>query len=285
MQSNANLYAYNLGEIVPLNQAFLHVSDLAIQRGFGIFDFVKVQQGQPLFLDDYLERFYRSARQMELEVPLSREELKEIIRALIEKNALELSGMKMILTGGYSEDGFTPAIPNLLITQQPFSLPSEAKVQQGIRIMTHDYVREFPTVKSINYMMGIHLISELKARGVEEVLYAKNGQVSEFPRCNFFIVRQDGTVVTPARNVLAGITRKNVLTLAAKKYPVQEADITLEEVMQAKEAFLTSTTKRILPIVQVDDQVIGSGKPGEISLSLLQDLLELEEQHILSVRY
>jgi branched-chain amino acid aminotransferase len=285
MQSNANLFAYNLGQIVPLDQACLHISDLAIQRGFGVFDFIKVQQGQPLFLEDYLDRLYNSARLMELQVPLSRDEMKAVIRELTERNALEVAGMKIILTGGYSEDGFTPLNPNLLITQHPLALPSQAKVEQGIRIITHEYVRELPSVKSINYLMGIRLISKIKAKGAEEVLYYKNGIVSEFPRCNFFLVRQDDTVVTPANNILSGITRKNVLEVAGRKYRVEQADITLEEVLQAKEAFLTSTTKRILPIVQVDDTLIGSGKPGEITLDLLQSLIELEEQQVMAAKF
>lgn len=264
---------------MPLDQAFLHISDLAVQRGYGIFDFVKVHGNIPLFLDDYLDRLYESGRLMELEVPLSREELRSIIFRLTEMNALEVSGMKMIMTGGYSEDGFTPAIPNLLITQQPLTLPGQEKVENGIKIITHDYVREFPTAKTINYSMGIRLISKIKANGAEEVLYYRNGVVSEFPRCNFFIVRQDNTVVTPAENVLKGITRKNVMELAGRRYKVEQAAITLEDVAQAKEAFLTSTTKRILPIVQVDDAVIGSGKPGAVTSTLLQDLIALEAQY------
>ncbi|MBD1396393.1 aminotransferase class IV [Pontibacter sp. JH31] len=282
MQSNDKLFAYNLGEIVPLDQAFLHISDLSVQRGYGIFDFVKVHGNTLLFLEDYLDRLFESGRLMELEVPLSREELKSIIFKLTEKNALEVSGMKIIMTGGYSEDSFTPAIPNLLITQQALHLPGQQKVEKGIKIITHDYVREFPAAKTINYSMGIRLIGKIKSNGAEEVLYYRNGVVSEFPRCNFFIVRQDNTVVTPAENVLKGITRKNVLELAGRRYNVEQAAITLEDIAQAKEAFLTSTTKRILPIVQVDDQVIGTGKPGEVTLQLLQDLVALEEQYVAS---
>ena len=280
MLSKNNLFAYNLGQIVPLDQASLHISDLAVQRGYGVFDFIKVQRGIPLFLEDYLDRFYNSARQMELEVPLSREELMQVIDKLSEMNGLEVAGMKMILTGGYSEDGYTPATANLLITQLPLVLPSEEKVAKGIPIMTHDYVREFPEVKSINYTMGIRLIGQLKNRGAEEVLYVKNGIVSEFPRCNFFIVLEDDIVVTPSKNILYGITRKNVLELAGRRYKTEVRDITLEEVLQAKEVFLTSTTKRILPIVKIDDTVIGSGEPGSTTLSLLQDLIALEEQKV-----
>lgn len=280
MPSKNNLFAYNLGQFVPLDQASLHISDLAVQRGYGVFDFIKVQQGLPLFLEDYLDRFYQSARHMELEVPLSREELKQVINKLTEKNGLEVAGMKMILTGGYSEDGYTPYEPNLLITQLPLVLPSPDKVSKGIPVMTHDYVREFPEVKSINYTMGIRLISQLKARSAEEVLYVKNGLVSEFPRCNFFIVQEDDTVVTPASNILFGITRKNVLHLASRRYKTEVRDITLKEVLQAKEAFLTSTTKRILPIVKINDTVISDGEPGSTTLTLLKDLITLEEEQV-----
>ncbi|SIT77986.1 aminotransferase class IV [Pontibacter indicus] len=282
MPSNDKLFAYNLGEIVPLSEARLHISDLSVQRGYGVFDFVKVQQGIPLFLDDYLDRFYQSAQLMHLEVPLSREELKQVIADLTERNQLPEAGMKIILTGGYSEDGFTPMNPNLLISQLPLTLPSDEKVAKGIPIMTHDYVREVPEVKTINYSMGIRLLQEQKAVGAEEVLYAKNGIVSEFPRCNFFLVTHDNTVVTPAKNILKGITRKNVLLLAGRRYKTEVRDIRLEEVLQAKECFLTSTTKRVLPIVRVDDVLISDGLPGEVSLQLLQDLKDLEEAQMTS---
>ncbi|SIR00717.1 aminotransferase class IV [Pontibacter lucknowensis] len=284
MPSNDKLFAYNLGQIVPLNEATLHISDLSVQRGYGVFDFVKVQQGYPLFLDDYLDRFYQSAELMHLAVPLSREEIKQVISKLTDLNKLPVAGMKMILTGGYSEDGFTPMNPNLLITQLPLTLPSADKVAKGIPIMTHDYVREVPEVKTINYSMGIRLLQEQKASGAEEVLYAKNAIVSEFPRCNFFIVTHDGTVVTPASNILKGITRKNVLSLAGRRYKTEVRDIRLEEVLQAREAFLTSTTKRILPIVQIDEAMIGTGKPGEVSMQLLQDLISLEVEQVAAAK-
>ncbi len=124
MPANPPLYAYLHGQITPLDQAFLHVSDLAIQRGYGVFDFFKVHAGQPLFLNHYLDRFYRSAQLMELEVPLARPALMEVIQELIRLNDLPLSGIKMILTGGYSANGYEPGEPNLLLTQQPFGAAS-----------------------------------------------------------------------------------------------------------------------------------------------------------------
>jgi branched-chain amino acid aminotransferase len=235
----------------------------------------------PLFVDDYLARFYGSATMMDLPVPLKEEELKAVINQLILKNNLGLSGVKMILTGGYSANGYDLADPNLVIIQQPFSLPDQSSLDKGIKIITQEYVREIPAAKTINYTMGIRLIKRIKEQEAEDVLYFKNGAVTEFPRCNFFIVRQDNTVVTPSENVLRGITRKNVLQLAGKKYKTEEGAITLDDIARAKEAFMTSTTKRILPIVQVDDHRIGSGWPGEVSLDLLQDLIKLEKGQVI----
>ncbi len=278
MPSNPKLQAYINGKIQPYEDAFLHISDLAIQRGYGVFDFFKVQDGKPVFMQDYLDRFYESARLMELTIPLSETELTGIIHQLIEGNNLPLSGIKMILTGGYSTNGYDPVEPNLIIQHQPLQLPTQEMVEYGIKVITHKHVRELPRVKTINYAMGISLIKEIKEAGASDVLYQKNGVVSEFPRCNFFIVTQDNTIVTPAKDVLLGVTRKNVLGLATLNYKTEERTITIEEIAQAKEAFLTSTTKRILPIVQVDDKVIGNGKPGTVTLGLLQDLIVLEQQ-------
>jgi len=280
MESNPNLYACVRGEILPLNKAFLHVSDLSIQRGYGVFDFLKVQEGCPLFMDEYLARFHESARLMGLSVPFSDGVLKAAVDELIRRNNLPLSGIKLILTGGYSDNGYDPAEPNLIIVQQPLSLPEQPVFDMGIKIITHAYMRELPQAKTINYTMGIRLIKEIKARGADDVLYQQDGIVTELPRSNFFIVKQDNTVATPAQNVLQGITRKHVLKLAGNKYKSEEGIVTIDDIYQAKEAFLTSTTKRIVPVVQVDGRTIGDGNPGPVSLSLLADLIALEQQQL-----
>jgi branched-subunit amino acid aminotransferase/4-amino-4-deoxychorismate lyase len=197
---------------------------------------------------------------------------------LIGRNKLEASGMKMILTGGYSPSGYEPAGPNLIITQQPLPLPAPAQLRNGISIITHSYIREIPEAKTINYTIGIRLIRQIREKGADDVLYHQEGIVTEFPRSNFFIVKQDNTVVTPAGGVLAGITRKKVLQLAAQSYRAEAAPVRLEDILSASEAFMTSTTKRILPVVQVDGRMIGTGKPGPVTLALLEKLVRLEEE-------
>ena len=275
-------YAFIHQEIMPLSKAFLHVSDLAIQRGYGIFDFCRVSQSHPLFLDNYLQRFYNSADLMQLVVPMPVADLKATIYALLQKNNMPESSIKIILTGGYSPDGYTLGKPNLIITQQALSLPDQALLAKGIKIITYEYEREIPPAKTINYTMGIRLQKKIQEQNAADVLYHQNGIVTEFPRSNFFIVKKDDTIITSAHNVLPGITRQNVLSLTGKKYNIQEGTVTLQDVAEAKEAFMTSTTKRILPIVQVNDSFIGNGKPGDCTLALLQDLLALEKEEISS---
>ena len=185
----------------------------------------------------------------------------------------------MILTGGYSMDGYEPALaPNLIILQQRLKEPSPDHFVSGIKVITHEHQRELPEVKSINYLMGVWLQQKVKEQQASDVLYYKNGLVSEFPRANVFMITHGGTIVTPAENVLHGITRKQLLQLAAKKYTVEVRAVSLEEIKTAAEVFMTSTTKRILPIYQIDETVIGSGKAGPITTLLNADFIAMEEQ-------
>jgi branched-subunit amino acid aminotransferase/4-amino-4-deoxychorismate lyase len=99
--------------------------------------------------------------------------------------------------------------------------------------------------------------------------------VLEFPRANVFAVTKSGTVITPGENVLKGITRMMVLQLAEKKYKVEKRQVTVNELYNAAEVFLTSTTKRILPVLKINGQII-SGKPGAITVDLYNSFLQLE---------
>lgn len=271
-------FAFAGNEIVAVSDARVHISDLAVQRGYGIFDFFKIKGDHPYFLKDHLDRFYNSAAIMKLKVGQSRSQITEIILELIDRNRIDESGIKVILTGGYSADGYQIASPNLILTQQALTLPSADQVEKGISIITYPYNKEFPEAKTINYTMGIWLVDRIKAEGASDVLYHHNNIVSEFPRCNLFIVDRQGVIKTPSGNILKGITRKNILKLSSAKYSAQETDISLEELYAASEVFLTSTTKRVLPIVAVDHKPIADGKPGPISMALLQDLLDLEKK-------
>ena len=112
-------------------------------------------------------------------------------------------------------------------------------------------------MKTIDYLMAIHLQPVVRDRGAFDVLYQKDGIITECPRCNFFIVTAKGTLVTPVRNMLKGITRMKVLEFAYANTKVEERDVLLDELSTANEAFITSTSRHIIPVSHLDDLPIG----------------------------
>lgn len=262
-----NLYALINRQMMPYQEAMIHISDMAVQRGYGIFDFFKVVDGKPIFLDDHLDRFCHSAQRMHLDPGCSTDELRSQLLALLEKNNLPESGVRLTLTGGYSADGYSIAHPNLLITQQVLRL--ERTVQEtGIRLITYEHQRQLPDVKTIDYLMAIWLQPTIKSHGADDVLYHSNGLVTECPRANFFMVTQRGELVTPASNVLQGVSRKQLLSLASREFETSERDFTLDDLLQAGEAFVTSTTKMVLPVTEINGITIGDGSCGPVTRRL-----------------
>ncbi|MGZ5287759.1 MAG: aminotransferase class IV [Flavisolibacter sp.] len=251
-------WAFLNTEFVLDQAAVLHYRDLAFQRGYGVFDFLKVVRGQPVFLEDHLERFFYSAGQLHLTLKQQREQLDAIIRELIVKNAVSECGIRLSLTGGYSEDGYHPATPNLVISVHTFQLPTPDQFSKGIRLMTHSFQRQLPHIKSIDYLMAVMLQPQLKERQLDDILYHQNGIITECPRANLFIVTAENKLVTPAHNILKGITRKKILKAAFDFMDVEERDITLDELKNAREVFISSTTKMVLPVARVDDFSFGT---------------------------
>jgi len=261
----SDLFVFVNDVFVPASEASLLVSDLAIQRGYGIFDFLKAIDHTPVFPDEHLARFLHSARQLRLEVGKSKEELLALIYLLMEKNNLPDCGIRLTLTGGYSPDGYTLSKPNLVITQSPLQLPTPELFEKGIKLVSYPHQRQLPETKSIDYLMAVWLQPFIKEKGADDVLYHKDGVISECPRSNFFIVTADDTLVTPSENILKGVIRGKVLQLTQQQFRTEQRPVTLDEIYAAREAFITSTTKLIMPVTRVDGRTIGEGVPGKAS--------------------
>ena len=259
--------------MVPETEAKIGVSDLSIHRGFGIFDFLKIIDNRPIFIEDHLNRFYRSAAAMNMDAGLDRAALKQAIYNLMEKNGLADSAIKLILTGGYSADGYTMGTPNLIIIQMPFKMEDPA-LMKPMKLVTYSHQRQLPAIKTIDYLQAILLRPFIKDNHADEVLYHYNNTISECPRANFFIVT-DGEIITPKDNILAGITRSKVLPLSIENYRIVERNITLTDLETAKEAFISSSSKNVCPVIAIDGKNIGDGKPGKITGLIGEKLHEL----------
>ncbi|MCJ0743919.1 aminotransferase class IV [Pedobacter montanisoli] len=270
-----NKYIFVNDQFILHTEAKLHVSDLSIQRGYGIFDFLKTIDFHPVFIDDYLDRFYRSAKEMNLEPPYERNELKSLVRQLIEKNNIANSGIKLILTGGFSEDGFTITTkPNFMMVQSPLNIGNES-FEKGLKLITNNFQRQVPSVKTIDYLQAIKTWPQVIGHHADDILYHKDGAVRECPRANIFMVKGK-EVFTPKTDILRGITRSKVLSLETAHLNITERDFSLEELQTADEVFITVTTKNICPVLQIDGKPVNEGNIGEITRSLsvlLQQLI------------
>lgn len=265
------------GRFVPMDEAGIPLNDLGLQRGYGIFDFLRVSGRKPLFIDDHLDRFYSSAATMRLPVPETRERLGEVIHELVGLNDLPSSGIRILLTGGPSPDGYAISSPRMAVIQQAMAPPPDELQTPGIRLCSHPYRRQLPEVKTTDYLMAVWLQPWLKENGGDDILYHHEGIVSECPRSNLFIVDRNGVLVTPARDMLKGVTRKKVLSLAHRSgIAVEERDVWLEEMAAASEVFVTSSTKRILPVRSIDGVETPNLTPDSLTVRLWESLMDLE---------
>jgi D-alanine transaminase/branched-chain amino acid aminotransferase len=260
-------YLFN-ENIVRASDALVPVTDLALLRGYGIFDFFRLIGHKPLFIDDHVDRFFRSASKLRLQCPLSGPELISSIMEMLQRNRIKDSGVRLVLTGGPSPNGYSIGQPTLFAINEPITPLPESHFSEGIKIITCEYLRDIPEVKTINYLMGIYKMPEIQAADALDVLFHWKGMISELTRSNFYIVNQEGAIVTPATGILEGITRKKVLGLAADFFTVDARPLHLDEVYAAKEAFITGTTKKVMPVVNINGHLIGNGKPGTTTRKL-----------------
>lgn len=271
-------YCYINGKLTPVQDATLGVTDLALLRGYGVFDYFLARDFKPYFLNDYIERFLHSAQLLKLQLPFSAADLRDQVISLLKANGNPDAGIRLLLTGGYSPDGYTPISPNVLVLQYALPQYPSDKYVSGIKMLSHHFTREMPEVKSLNYVTGIWLLDKLKNEGASDALYHDGKYISESARSNIFMIDDRGVLCTPDKNILMGITRKHIIKVAAERMPVEERSITLDEIKSAKEVFLTSSTKAALPVTQIDEVVIGDGKPGAQTLELKRLFLEYRDR-------
>lgn len=257
--------------MIAADQAVIPFNDLGLLRGYGIFDFFPIKDGLPQFYKHYFDRFYSSAEQMSLKVPVSRKTLLDRVVALVEANEMPDSFIKLVLTGGFAEDGYTPTTSNLFIIQHPMIGMNATAYAQGIKLLLQKYLKDLPHVKSLNYANALRQRSDIQAAGALDILYHDGRQVLETSRANFFVVDEHQDILTAKDGVLQGITRGQIIKLAREQgYSVHECPLTLDMITSASECFITSTTKGALPVVDVGGYLIGTGNPGPVS-QLLQE--------------
>jgi branched-chain amino acid aminotransferase len=263
------IHAYVNGEYRYPGQAMVPVNDLGILRGYGVFDYFRTFNKKPFRIDDYLERLENSAKELALPVP-SKAEIKAVVKELLRRiDPASDIAIRILISGGPSSDGISVMKPSIIITAEKLSVPEAALYESGVKLITDEFLRELPSVKTTNYLNAIRKKNLKEQHKAFELLYFHENNLLETSRNNFFVFK-DKVLVTPAKNVLKGITRKVVLELAAEHFQVEERPLKMDELKECTEAFITGTTKKILPVVKIDDLKIGAGTPGDNTKRLMK---------------
>lgn len=267
----SELTCYVNGVFVPADQAALPMNDLGIVRGYGVFDLLRTYGHTPFRLREHLLRLQRSATTIGIALPWGLEELEQIVLETYARNAVADASIRIVVTGGPSRNLMTPQNkPSLVVMVQPIAPNPASYYTDGCKAISTRIERIMPTVKSLNYIGAIMAVGEAaKVNAVEAIYRDAHDHLTEGTRANFFVFKGD-RLITPGEGILQGITRQVLLEMAPAAFEVVEAPIPYADLTGTDEAFLTSTTKEILPIVQIDDIRIGSGAVGPRTRRLMQ---------------
>src|SRR5665648_44083 len=274
------LIIYCNGAFVQEEEAKVSVFDHGFLYGDGIFEGIRAYHGRVFKLDEHLKRLYESAKSIQLNIGVSKEEMKEIVLETLRKNGLKDAYIRLVVSRGKGDLGLDPTkCPRAAI----FCIADQIKIfepkmyEQGLEVVTvairrnnHDSLS--PRIKSLNYLNNILAKIEANQAGVVEgVMLNQDGYVTEGTSDNIFILR-DGVLLTPplSAGLLEGITRDSVLQLSGQLgIVVREELFTRHDLYTADECFLTGTAAELIPVTKVDGREIGGAVPGEVYKQLL----------------
>ncbi|HBY03584.1 MAG TPA: branched-chain-amino-acid transaminase [Desulfotomaculum sp.] len=281
------LVIYLDGQYVPEEKALVSVFDHGLLYGDGVFEGIRAYHNRVFRMDEHILRLYKSARAITLQIPLTEDEMKEIVLETCRRNDLRDGYIRLVVTRGPGDLGLDPRKchkPTLLCIAASIQMYPEELYQQGLELITVATRRNLPEacnpqVKSLNYLNNICAKIEANLAGVPEaIMLNQQGYVAEATGDNIFIVDDDSTLITPpaSAGALEGVTRNTVMEIAVKKgIKVEECTMTRYDIYNARECFLTGTAAEVIPAVKVDGRPIGEGKPGKMTWELIDAFHEV----------
>ena len=277
------------GKFFPEADAKISVFDHGLLYGDGIFEGIRFYNGRVFRLEEHLERLWDSARSICLEIPIGRGEMTEALLETIRQNDLREGYIRLVVTRGVGNLGLNPTQckrPSIIIIATTIALYSKEVCEKGLTVVTCATRRTGsaalnPAVKSLNYLNNVMARIEANLAGADEALMLnETGNVAECTADNVFIIKR-GQIFTPpiSAGALRGITRAVVFDIAAELgLKLTETDITRHDVFVADECFLTGTAAEFIPVRMADGRVIGTGKPGAITLRMIKRFRELTRE-------
>ena len=269
------------GKLVPREQAWISAFDRGFLYGDSVYETIRTYSGKPFLVQRHLTRLAASAGSLRLRLPTSLDEIAARVHQSIAAAANPESLVRVILSRGPSAIGLDPALakdPTVALLVSPFQPLPAAAYESGVHVQLASTVRNpisalDPRIKTSNQLNNILAYMEAKSAScLEAFMLNAAGELAEGTTSNIFVIC-GGELVTPplAAGILQGITRELVLELAQQgRIPAAERTLWPEDLFGAEECFLTATTKEVVPVVQISGRTIASGRPGPITLRLLQ---------------
>ena len=273
---------YVNGTIRPAHEAVVPVYDHGFLYGEGVYETLRTYNRVPFLYDRHTRRLRASSERLHLDVPFTDEQLSAWIDDTVAAAGdMKEAYIRVLLTRGVGELNYDPKstpTPSLVIIVKPLEEPPARVFNEGIRISLVPILRNHPgsvnpLIKSNNLLNNALAMQEAYRRGAEEGLMCNyRGELSECSQANFFMVR-DGVALTPKSQagLLEGVTRAFLFEVG-RDVGIDVRDETLypKDLESADEAFITSTTRELSPVTRIDDRIIGSGKPGPVTMKLLE---------------
>jgi branched-chain amino acid aminotransferase len=270
---------YINGKLFDKEDAKISVYDHGLLYGDGVFEGLRSYGGKVFRMREHLDRLWESAHSIWLTIPMTKDAMAAAVNDTLRANDIKDGYVRLVITRGVGTLGLDPnrcgQAQVIIITDHIAMYPPEV-YEKGLEIVSVSTIRNHPAalsprIKSLNYLNNILAkIEGLKAGCVEALMLNIKGEIAECTGDNIFLVK-DGTLLTPPyeAGILGGITRGAVMELAAaQKIEVREIPLTKHDVYVADECFLTGTAAEVVPVVKVDNRVIGRGVPGPITRDL-----------------
>lgn len=261
-------------QFIDREQAKVDIEDRGYQFGDGIYEAMMVYSGHIFLLEPHMKRLERSARELSLSLPYSVDHLTENIKKLIELNSLEDGVVYFQITRGAAprQHFFPDNTPTVITGSVSVRTRDLTKRPKGIKACLADDIRWLRCdIKTLNLLGNVLAKQKAHVSGAGEAILHRESAVTEGSSSNVFIVKNGQLVTHPADHfILNGITRLFVFDLAKQlDIPYVERKFTVEELLDADEVFITSTSNEVNPVIQIDDQMINNGKQGPISGKLI----------------
>lgn len=282
----AEQLVYIDGEFLPKNEAKVSVFDHGFLYGDGVFEGIRAYHGKVFRLGPHIERLYESAKAIGLVIPVSPQEMGDIVIESCRRNGIANGYIRLVVSRGVGDLGLNPYLcpkASIICIAATIQLYPVELYEKGLDIVTVATPRNHPEalnprIKSLNYLNNIMAKMEAIRAGVQEaVMLNLQGFVAECTGDNIFIWRR-GKLITPpsTEGALEGITRNAVIDLArAKGLVVAEERMSRFDIYTADEMFLTGTGAELIPVVKVDGRAIGEGGVGPVFKGLLEDFKAL----------